>query len=104
MHLFHIVNPQTMHIKSFYSTAMFPKNHIPWRDLNLGLLVPDAMSTAPRRQGWIDDKLLDFLRFFTFLLDEKFVPTKSVFHLWAPNEEKAVFKGFPKNCLKVFFV
>jgi hypothetical protein len=35
------------------STAMFPKNLTPWRDLNPGLLVPeaDAMSTAPRRQG-----------------------------------------------------
>jgi hypothetical protein len=34
---------------------MFPyKNLLPWRDLNPGLLVPeaDAMSTVPRRQGF----------------------------------------------------
>jgi hypothetical protein len=32
------------------STALFPKNLIPWRDSNPGLLVPevDAMSTGPR--------------------------------------------------------
>jgi hypothetical protein len=39
----------------FYTTALlcFPKNLIPWRDSNPGLLVPeaDAMSIAPRRQG-----------------------------------------------------
>jgi hypothetical protein len=38
-----------------YTTALlcFPKNLIPWRDSNPGLLDPeaDAMSTAPRRQG-----------------------------------------------------
>jgi hypothetical protein len=44
---------QTRYIKSFlYTTALlcFPKNLIPWRDYNPGLLVPeaDAMSTAPR--------------------------------------------------------
>jgi hypothetical protein len=50
-------NSQTMHVKSFYmyTTALlcFPKNLIPWRDSNPGLLVPerDAMSTAPRHQG-----------------------------------------------------
>jgi hypothetical protein len=50
-------NTQTTHIKSFYvyTTALicFPKNLIPWRDSNIGLLVleADAMSTAPRRQG-----------------------------------------------------
>jgi hypothetical protein len=40
-----------------YTTALlcFPKNLIPWWDSNPGLLVPeaDAMSTAPRRQGFI---------------------------------------------------
>jgi hypothetical protein len=48
-------NTQTMHIKLLYTTALlcFPKNLIPWRDSNSGLLVPeaDATSTAPRRQG-----------------------------------------------------
>jgi hypothetical protein len=35
------------------SIAVFPKNPLPCRYLNPGLLVPeaDAMSTAPRRQG-----------------------------------------------------
>jgi hypothetical protein len=48
---------QTNQIKSFYTQQhcylCFPKNHIPWRDSNPGLLVPevDTMSTAPRRQG-----------------------------------------------------
>jgi hypothetical protein len=46
-------NIQTMHIKYviLYTTEQcFPKNLIPWPDLNPGLLVPelDAMSTAPR--------------------------------------------------------
>jgi hypothetical protein len=49
-------NTKTMHIKSFYIQQhcyVFPKNLIPWRDLNPGLLVPeaDAMSTEPRHQG-----------------------------------------------------
>jgi hypothetical protein len=39
-----------------YTTTLlcFPKNLIPWRDSNPGLLVPeaDAMSTAPRHQGY----------------------------------------------------
>jgi hypothetical protein len=53
---FLLFNTQTMHNKSFYTQQhcyVFPKNLIPWRDLNPGLLVPeaDAMSTAPRRQG-----------------------------------------------------
>jgi hypothetical protein len=47
-------NTQTMHIK-LYTTAQlcFPKNLIPWRDSNPGLLVPkaDAMSTVTYRQG-----------------------------------------------------
>jgi hypothetical protein len=42
-------------LSHLYTTALlcFPKNLIPWRDSNPGLLVPeaDAMSTAPRRQG-----------------------------------------------------
>jgi hypothetical protein len=38
-----------------HSAAMFPKNLIPSWDSNPGLLVPeaDAMSTPPRRQGYI---------------------------------------------------
>jgi hypothetical protein len=56
MPLFLLFNTQTMHIKSFYTQKhcyIFPKNLIPWRDSNLGLLVPevDAMSTTPRLQG-----------------------------------------------------
>jgi hypothetical protein len=56
MPLFLLFNTQTMHIKVIlYTTALlcFPKNLIPWWDLNPGLLVPeaDAMSTASRRQG-----------------------------------------------------
>jgi hypothetical protein len=47
---------QTMHIKSFYTQQhcyVSLKTLYPVRDLNLGLLVPeaDAMSTALRRQG-----------------------------------------------------
>jgi hypothetical protein len=42
-------------LSHFYTTALrcFPKNLIPWRGLNPGLLVPevDAMSIAPCRQG-----------------------------------------------------
>jgi hypothetical protein len=50
-------NTQTKHFKSFlYTTALqcFTKNLIPWWDSNPCLLVPeaDAMSTAPRRQGY----------------------------------------------------
>jgi hypothetical protein len=52
-------NTQTMHIKLLYTTALlcFPKNLMPWRDSNPGLLVPeaDAMSSAPRRQGVFKD-------------------------------------------------
>jgi hypothetical protein len=49
-------NTQTMHIKSFYTQKncyVFPKNLIPWRDSNPGLLAPeaDAMSTLPHGQG-----------------------------------------------------
>jgi hypothetical protein len=49
-------NTQTKHIKSFYTQKhcyVFPKNLIPWRDSNPGLLAPeaDAMPTAARRQG-----------------------------------------------------
>jgi hypothetical protein len=53
-----LFNTQAMHIKSFYTytTALLwlPKNLIPWRDSNPGLLVPEAnvTSTAPRRQGF----------------------------------------------------
>jgi hypothetical protein len=49
-------NTQTMHIMQviLYTTALlcFPKNLIPWRDSNPGLLVlvADAMSTAPLRR------------------------------------------------------
>jgi hypothetical protein len=51
-------NTQTMHIKSFYTQQhcyVSLKNLIPLRDSNPGLLVPeaDAMSTAPRRQGFL---------------------------------------------------
>jgi hypothetical protein len=42
-------------LSHLFTTALlcFPKNLIPWRDSNPGLLVPeaDAMSTAPRRHG-----------------------------------------------------
>jgi hypothetical protein len=43
-------------LKSFYAQQhcyVFPKNLRPWRDLNPGLLAPEAgaMSTATRRQG-----------------------------------------------------
>jgi hypothetical protein len=46
-----------MHIKEFYTQQYYYaslKNLIPWRDANPGLLVPeaDAMSSAPRRQGY----------------------------------------------------
>jgi hypothetical protein len=44
---------QCIIIKPFYTKQCFPKNLMPWRDSNPGLLVPevDAMSIAPRRQG-----------------------------------------------------
>jgi hypothetical protein len=48
-------NTQAMHIKSFYTQqhCYVPKNLIPYRDSNPGLLVTEAnaMSIAPRRQG-----------------------------------------------------
>jgi hypothetical protein len=49
-------NTQTIHIKSFYTQQhcyVSPKNLIPWRDSNPGLVVPEAnaMSTATRHQG-----------------------------------------------------
>jgi hypothetical protein len=51
---FLLFNTQTMHV-ILYTTSLrcFPKNLIPWRDSNPGLLVPeaDAMSTAPRRRA-----------------------------------------------------
>jgi hypothetical protein len=50
-------NTQTIHIKSFYTQQhcyVSLKNLTPWRDSKPGLLVPeaDAISTAPRHQGW----------------------------------------------------
>jgi hypothetical protein len=47
-------NTQTMHIKSFYTQQhcyVFPKNLLPWRDSNPGLLVPegDVHCTMPLR-------------------------------------------------------
>jgi hypothetical protein len=66
-------NTQTMHIKSLYTQqhcyVCFPKNLIPWRDLNPGLLVPeaDAMSTAPRRQGWTLNNLLYYKHTISFV-------------------------------------
>jgi hypothetical protein len=52
---FSFLNTQECKLSHFYTTALlcFPINLIPWRDSNLGLLVPeaDAMSTAPCRQG-----------------------------------------------------
>jgi hypothetical protein len=56
MPLFLLFKTPTMHIKPFYTALLcFPKNLTPWWDSNPGLLVPeaDAMSTAPRRQGWL---------------------------------------------------
>jgi hypothetical protein len=51
----HFQHTNNAHQVILYTTALlyFPKNLIPWRDSNPGLLVPeaDAMSTAPRRQG-----------------------------------------------------
>jgi hypothetical protein len=46
-----------------------PKNLIPWWDSNPGLLVPeaDAMSIAPRRQGFFIPSPKDFLSIFIFL-------------------------------------
>jgi hypothetical protein len=46
-----------MNIKSFYTQQhcyVFPKNLIPWWDLNPGLLVPkvDAMSSTPWWRWW----------------------------------------------------
>jgi hypothetical protein len=54
-------NTQTIHSKVIlYTTALqcFPKNLIPWRDSNPGLLVlvADAMSIATRSHG--ENKIL----------------------------------------------
>jgi hypothetical protein len=50
------------------STAMFPKNLIPWRDSNQGLLVPevDAMSIAPRRRPGQDGIFFSLFPSFQF--------------------------------------
>jgi hypothetical protein len=41
-------------IHFIHNSTAIPKSLLPWRDSNQGLLVPevDAMSTAPRRQGF----------------------------------------------------
>jgi hypothetical protein len=58
MPLFILFYTHTMHSKSFYtqqhSYVSLKPIHIPWRDSNPGLLVPDAMSTAPLRQGYLN--------------------------------------------------
>jgi hypothetical protein len=57
MSLFLLFDTQTMHIKSFYTQQhcydSLKTLHIPWRDSNPDLLVPeaDAMSIVPGRQG-----------------------------------------------------
>jgi hypothetical protein len=54
----HVDKETPLPVFSFFTTVKallcVPKNLIPWRDSNQGLLVPeaDAMSTAPRRQGF----------------------------------------------------
>jgi hypothetical protein len=49
-------NTQNAYKVILNTTALlcFPKNLIPWRDSNPGLLIPEAysMATAPRRQGF----------------------------------------------------
>jgi hypothetical protein len=61
-----------------YTTALlcFPKNLIPWRVSNPGLLVPeaDSMSTAPRRQG-VGQKDLR-TNFFSTKFEKIFVQTQ----------------------------
>jgi hypothetical protein len=71
-----------MHIKSIYTQqrCVSLKSFYPFRDLDLGLLVPeaDAMSTAPRCQGVhinVDQKWvgLHFERFFLYHRSQTFV-------------------------------